>query len=178
MSNYGHFEGEVITKWLQDDGQKDRTMELMADFSYVDPSGKRWLAAKGRKIDGASIPSALWTGTLGSPYVGNYRRATVLHDIGCDDKTEPHQAVHSMFYDAMRCDSVSSLKATIMYRAVNKYGPKWGPGVSFATPAPEMSTADVVALEAATEKAIAELGQDADLETLNQRIDELLQQAK
>ena len=177
MSNFGHFEGEVFTKWLKDAGGKDRTMELMADFSYVDPSGKRWLVAKGRKIDGASIPAAFWSGTLGSPYVGDYRRATVLHDIGCQDETEPHQAVHRMFYDAMRCDGVSLSKALVMYQAVKRGGPKWGAGVSFAL-TPEMTGDDVAALEAATAQAIAELGEDADLETLNQRIDEILRQAE
>ena len=173
MSNSGHFEGEVITKWLKDAGGKDRTMELMEDFSYVDPSGKRWLAAKGRTVDGASIPATFWSGTLGSPYVGDYRRATVLHDIGCEDQTEPHVAVHRMFLDAMRCDGVPLVKAMVMYQAVNRFGPTWGPGVSFA-PAPEMTTDDLDALEAATAKAIAELGEEANLETLNQRIDELL----
>ncbi len=42
MSNYRHFEGEVITKWLQDDGQKDRTMELIADFSVPSFPNSVW----------------------------------------------------------------------------------------------------------------------------------------
>jgi hypothetical protein len=176
MSNFGHFEGEVITKWLKDDDGKDRTMELMEDFSYIDPSGKQWLAAQGRTVDGASIPAAFWSGTLGSPFVGDYRRATVLHDIACQDQTEPHREVHRMFYDAMRCDGVALLKAMTMFKAVDTFGPKWGPAVAFAA-TPQMSTDDVVTLEAATNTAIAELGEDADLETLNQRIDEILRQA-
>ncbi|MCB0194348.1 MAG: DUF1353 domain-containing protein [Anaerolineae bacterium] len=175
MTHFGHFEGDVITKWLRDEGQKDRTMELMEDFSYVDAAGKRWLATKGRTVDGASIPAAFWSNTLGSPYVGDYRRATVLHDIGCQDRTEPHQAVHRMFLEAMRCDGVPVLTALTMFKAVDMFGPKWGPNVAFAIE-PEMSMVDVAALKTATAQAVAELGEDAPLDLLDQRIDAILQQ--
>ncbi len=171
--SFGHFEGEVITKWLKDDDDKDRTMELMEDFSYVDPAGTVWTAAKGRTVDGATIPAVFWSGNLGSPFVGDYRRATVLHDIGCQDKTEPHRAVHLMFYNAMRCDGESFTKANLMYQAVKRFGPKWGPGVAFALPQ-AASAEDVSALETAVAQAVEELGEEAGIEAIDSRVNEIL----
>jgi hypothetical protein len=50
---FGSFEGEIVTKWVT----LDREMQLMQDFAYIDPRGKRWLAPANSTIDGASIPS-------------------------------------------------------------------------------------------------------------------------
>lgn len=125
---FGRFIGEVHTEWLVQPGE-DRDMRLLQDFAYVDPDGKTWTAKKNAVIDGASIPDELWA-TVGSPYTGDYRRASVLHDFYCDTRTEPHEAVHLMFYYAMRCDGVSAAQANIMYYAVRMFGPKW------AKPAP------------------------------------------
>src|SRR5262245_29807835 len=65
-SPFGQFIGNVDTRWTT-----DRDMELLSDFAYVDPSGRRWDAPKGSRIDGASIPQALWT-IVGSPFTGAY----------------------------------------------------------------------------------------------------------
>ncbi len=74
-----HFVGEVITKWLQHSGD-DRYMELQEDFSFVDDNDVEWVAPAGHKINGASIPEFIGS-TVGSPFVGDYRRASVVHDL-------------------------------------------------------------------------------------------------
>lgn len=118
-----HFTGEVVTKWLHHDDD-DRFMELMENFVFTDDNGKEWVAPQGHKINGASIPEFLWS-TVGSPFVGDYRRASVVHDVECDLKRESHKKVHRMFYDAMLCDGVTSFRAKYMYQAVRLFGPKW-----------------------------------------------------
>jgi hypothetical protein len=72
--NVGQFIGEVQTKWLVENGV-DRRMELLAEFSYIDASGKKWTTPTGWIVDGASIPRFLWT-LVGSPFTGGYRRAS------------------------------------------------------------------------------------------------------
>jgi hypothetical protein len=99
-------------------------MVLLDDFEFVDDDGKSWVAPTGSFIDGASIPEILWS-TNGSPFVGDYRRASVLHDVHCSLRTEPHKAVHRMFYDAMLCDGVGSFRAKKMFAAVRLFGPSW-----------------------------------------------------
>ena len=118
-----YFIGEVRVLWRKQEGP-DRLMELLEDFTFVDPNAKQWVAPKGRQIDGASIPRILWT-IAGDPFIGDYRRASVLHDVACVDKTEPHKSVHRMFYDAMICDGVDREAAVKFYAAVRLFGPKW-----------------------------------------------------
>ncbi len=123
-----YFEGEVQTLWLVegqvgDDGP-DRRMQLLDDFAFVDPNGVRWLAPAGSYIDGASIPRMLWS-IAGDPYSGTYRRASVLHDVACDERTVPSKVVHRMFYDAMIADGTSEAQALEFYTAVRLFGPSW-----------------------------------------------------
>lgn len=119
-----HFSGDVITKWLQHSGD-DRYMELIEEFIFMDDDNFEWVAPAGHKINGASIPEFVWS-AVGSPFVGDYRRASVVHDVECDLKRHPHKKVHRMFYDAMVCDGVSLFRAKYMYQAVRLFGPKWG----------------------------------------------------
>lgn len=117
---FGHFEGRVEAVWLPD----GRDMELLGDFAYVDPAGKRWLAPAGSRINGASIPRQLWT-AVGAPYCGRYRDASVVHDVACVEASEPWPDVHRMFYHACRCGGVEERLAKIMYFAVYRGGPRW-----------------------------------------------------
>jgi hypothetical protein len=119
---FGHYEGDVVTKWISE----DREMELVEPFVYVDPSGRRWTAGPGSVINGASIPSAFWS-VIGGPFEGRFRKASVLHDVACEDQTEPWQDVHRMFYHACRCSRVGNGKAQTMYWAVYNFGPRWSP---------------------------------------------------
>jgi uncharacterized protein DUF1353 len=120
MDAFGQFVGVVETKW----NDPDREMELLRDFAYVDPSGFEWKAPRGSTIDGASIPRPLWS-IVGSPFTGEYRNASVVHDVACDVRGQPWKEVHRMFYYACRCGGVGKLKAKMMFGAVYHFGPHW-----------------------------------------------------
>lgn len=117
--SFGHFTTPVKTEWLA-----GRDMRLLEDVIYIDPDGKEWIAPKGARINGASIPKAFWS-ILGGPYEGKYRDASVIHDVECVRRIEPWQKVHAMFYAAMRAKGVKEKQAKLMYAAVYKFGPRW-----------------------------------------------------
>lgn len=119
-SQFGSFEGTVKTEWLAD----GRDMLLLADFSYIDPSGQRWDAPKGETIDGASIPRVFWS-YVGGPFEGKYRNASVVHDVACRRKSKPWKEVHRMFYTASLLGGVGAAQAKVMYGAIYHYGPRW-----------------------------------------------------
>src|SRR5262245_20608915 len=118
-----HFIGTVHTEWLRHE-HADRRMELLADFAFVDTENYEWRAETGDVIDGASIPPFLWS-VVGSPFIGDYRRASVVHDVACQRRTRPSRDVHRMFYEAMITDGVDEDTAKKFYTAVRLFGPKW-----------------------------------------------------
>jgi hypothetical protein len=114
---HGWFENKVVGEWLVEKGP-DRNIRLSINFYYHDPSGKSWPAPKGSVVDGATIPKPLWNIWIGPPFIGNYRRASVVHDVACDfrEKICPSSEIaHRMFYDACLCGGVSKIKADVMY---------------------------------------------------------------
>ncbi|WP_052369284.1 DUF1353 domain-containing protein [Citrobacter sp. S-77] len=118
MSQYGFFEGEVKTCWLTDI-TPNRNMEILENFSYNDPDGKNWVTQNGSTINGASIPRVFWS-VVGSPYIGNYRRASVIHDIACclvKTRSERKKA-DKMFYYACLADKCPPSQARVFYVAV------------------------------------------------------------
>lgn len=117
---FGNFIGKVVAEWL-DDGRK---MKLVEPFAYIDPVGSRWDAPKGWIVDGASIPRVAWS-VIGGPFEGQYRNASVIHDVACDQKQRPWRDVHRAFYTAMLAAQVDTIKAKIMYGAVYQFGPRW-----------------------------------------------------
>lgn len=119
-ANFGRFQGDVITLWLPD----GRNMQLTQRFVFIDPRGKEWVAPKGSVVNGASIPGSLWS-TVGGPYEGQYRHASVVHDVACDEMTSKWEDVHNMFYEACRCGGVSLVQAKTLYYAVYNFGPRW-----------------------------------------------------
>jgi hypothetical protein len=121
-ASFGHFEGDVVASW-DDDG---RNMTLREDFWYVDSQNRRWHAPAGSVVNGASIPAAFWT-LIGGPFEGQYRNASVVHDVGCEEMTASWEDVHRMFYDACRCGGVDESTAKTLYYAVYHFGPRWEP---------------------------------------------------
>lgn len=116
----GEFSGEPQALWLTEDGTEDRKMRLIEDFWFRDPRGKKWGAHKGDEVDGASIPRALWT-LLGSPYTGDYRRASIVHDRACvtaGSNPAKRRAADRMFYYACRAGGCSIWQATLLYIGV------------------------------------------------------------
>ena len=75
-------------------------------------------------VDGASIPRALWT-LVGSPYTGDYRRASIVHDKACDEAVDDppaRRAADRMFYHACRAGGCSIQDATVLYIGVRMGG--------------------------------------------------------
>lgn len=77
------------TQWIVETkkGAWDEDMKLLASFSftskYIHPDKKNkkpWIAKKGTIINGASIPWWAMSVLKRSPYVGDFRRGSVVHD--------------------------------------------------------------------------------------------------
>lgn len=75
-----YFIGDVVAKWLRHDGN-DRLMQLAKPITFVETPMQSWTVPKGFVMNGASTPRALWW--LFDPFVGDYRRACVVHDFLC-----------------------------------------------------------------------------------------------
>lgn len=116
----GRFSGRVVAEWLPN----GRDMRLVESFEYVGGDGRRWFVPSGAVVNGASIPSFFW-GVVGAPFSGSYRDASVIHDYYCDKRSRKYEDVHKVFYDAMIVSGIPSSKAWLMYKAVEKFGPKW-----------------------------------------------------
>lgn len=114
------FSNRVETEWLSD----GRSMRLLSDLTFRDSRCRDWTAPAGSVVDGASIPRFFWR-AIGSPFVGRYRRASVLHDVYCQSKQLPSPMVHRMFRDAMRTDGVGRARAWLMWFAVRCFGPRF-----------------------------------------------------
>ena len=115
------FTSTVKTEWIKGNG---RAQLLLETVCFIDSEGKVWKAPKLSIVDGASIPRFFWR-IIGSPFVGHYRRASVIHDVYCKTRSETSEDVHKMFYEAMLVDKVPKLKALVMYYAVKFGGSDW-----------------------------------------------------
>lgn len=94
-------------------------MELLDAFSFHDEA-RVWTVPKGHVVDGASIPRALWA-LVGSPFTGCYRRASIVHDWGCDEAVAgraDRREVDRMFYRACRAGGCSPGQAKMLYVGV------------------------------------------------------------
>src|SRR5215468_9732824 len=119
-TKWGHYDGEPVTKWNPD----GRTMTLLTELRYTDPHGQVWVAPIGSVVDGASIPRYLWS-IMGGPFEGQYRNASLLHDVAYGEHNRPWQDCDRMFYYAMRCSGVGGTEAKTMYYALFKFGHHW-----------------------------------------------------
>lgn len=117
------YSGEPAVKLLRDGGK----VQLSEKFTYVDPIGVEWEVPKGAVVDGASIPRVLWS-IVGSPFTGQYRDASIIHDYYCETKDRPWRSTHRVFYDAMVRSGTSPKRAQLMYFAVYRFGPRWTEG--------------------------------------------------
>ncbi|WAC07386.1 MAG: DUF1353 domain-containing protein [Thermodesulfobacteriota bacterium] len=117
MSKHGSFSGNPKTEWLVDKKGADRDMALIEEFWYLDPEGKKWIVPKGSVINGASIPRPLWS-TVGSPYTDDYRRASIIHDVACNDPYVKRKDADVMFYNACLAGGCSFVQAKLLYAGV------------------------------------------------------------
>jgi hypothetical protein len=162
---HGKFSGEPVAVWLTEEGTQDRTMKIVQDFSFTDPDGKAWLAPTDTLVDGASIPRALWT-IVGSPYTGDYRRASIVHDVACDeagsDKKKRRDA-DRMFFHACRAGGCSIWQSTVLYLGVRVGAaasdvPAWHAAVAVETVGPR------------TRRTDAELQLERDFQTIAEQV--------
>ncbi len=111
------------------------------DFTFIDSLGKRWLAPKGTKTDGATIPQ--WAlSVTGDRMDTGYRNAALVHDAYCQGglngegpsfQKDSWENVHRMFYEACVANGVDPVRARLMFSAVWIGGPRWnynGPELS------------------------------------------------
>lgn len=182
--NYGRFSGNPKTEWLTDAAAPDRDMKLAKDFWYEDPNGKRWSAPAGSIINGASIPKPLWS-VVGSPYTDDYRCASLVHDVACNDPTGDRAEADRMFYFACLAGGCSESQARLLYLGV-RIG-AWSSAISsweglnrsallYRTP-PQVSVAEVSMLATFHELAAeaAALPPDAPFEKLESLVNKRLQ---
>jgi hypothetical protein len=145
---------EPTTKWLSLPSKNDRDMLLLEDFTYTDPQGVRWLAPRHSTINGASIPSALWT-TVGSPYTGAYRRASIVHDVACVNARTDNDRLKAdrMFYDACIDGGCSKRQANLLYMGV-RIGAWWSPPSSLTATAAGMQVEGLVSKGPQTDESV------------------------
>src|SRR5689334_3033229 len=119
----GRFLGKVVVEWLDDDPFIPG-MRLAEDFGYVDGAGKTWLAPKSVVVDGRALPLIFRDG-FGGPFVGQYRKTSVLYDHYCRTMSEPWKDVHRMFYHAAVSEGVDDAEAKLMYMTLYAGGLRW-----------------------------------------------------
>ena len=149
----GRFEGQVVVEWLESDPGPDRDMRLVQSFLFRDGNGNAWEVPAGAVVNGASIPRVFWT-LVGSPLVGDHRRASVVHDHFCAIKSRPWEEVHRMFFHALVASGFTRQRAKVFYVAVYAGGPRWSKTgrvkrgtPEFVTVTPEFSEHDFRTLE-------------------------------
>jgi Protein of unknown function (DUF1353) len=118
-AKYGQYKGRVVAQWVG-----PRNMRLTEPFEFIARDRRRWPVPSGTIVNGASIPRFLWS-LIGSPFSGNYRSASVIHDHHCELRTRTSTDVHNMFWEAMRASGVAPRRAWLMHQAVAKFGPYW-----------------------------------------------------
>ncbi|TGE14967.1 DUF1353 domain-containing protein [Hymenobacter elongatus] len=133
--SFGTFSEDPQATWLTGPyDATDRNMELLRDFWFKDPAGTTWRAPQGSVVNGASIPAPLWS-TVGSPYTGAYRRASIVHDVACDlsmhapNPQAARSAADYMFYQACRAGGCSAAEAELLYVGVRLSA--WMPRITF-----------------------------------------------
>src|SRR5262249_24298826 len=111
----GKFSAEPRTQWLTEAGP-DRQIRVLERFVFTDPGGRDWEAPAGSVVDGASIPRPLWS-VVGSPYTGDYRRASIVHDVATMEPITPAARAEAdrMFFHACRAGGCSLLEVITLY---------------------------------------------------------------
>lgn len=110
----------------------DQLWKTTKAFSYVDISGKTWMAPVGTVTDGASIP-AIFTPIIGDRFEKDYVEAAIVHDAYCARVNQGHPnyesetwgKVHRMFYEAALKNGTDPVRAKLMYAAIYLGGPRW-----------------------------------------------------
>ncbi|MGD9784880.1 MAG: DUF1353 domain-containing protein [Hyphomicrobiaceae bacterium] len=97
---------------------------LQAHFGFIDPDGLHWDVPPGYATDGATIPPSLQP-LVGSSWDRDYIRAAVIHDFYIRNTTIDPLKVHEVFFHALLASGVRPYWASLMHRAVRRFGPTW-----------------------------------------------------
>lgn len=120
------FSSEVVVQFLVHEGP-DRLVRVYRPFSFFDRDGREFPVPEGAIANGANIPRILWT-IYGPPFVGDYRRISVVHDYYCNNHVYDSRIVHQMIYDGTLLDSKSRFKANTVSKACYWLGPDFKAG--------------------------------------------------
>ena len=131
----GCFDGDAKPKTVwefhkEHEWKVDRQMTMLEPFSFTDSKGNKWTTPKNYTIDGASIPRFLWPiPGIGTPFVNDFRRSTVIHDYYCDknniiNNKKTHEEVDEAFYEMMLADGLKEEKARLIAGVVHLFN-KW-----------------------------------------------------
>ena len=107
------FTGPLDTRWRIE----FRKQELLVPFTYIARDGESYTTPKGFLSDGASIPKIAWS-VIGSPWVGNYVGAAVIHDYLCESGIVSRKKADEVFLEIMEECNVPLLKRKLIYWAV------------------------------------------------------------
>ena len=124
LCDYVAAEGKYLDELVLRDVGDGRQFELVNEYRCSDSRNTLWTVPKRTVVNGASIPSYLWS-IVGGPWEGKYRNASVIHDYFFDRKQYDSDSVHWVFYDAMITSGVDKVKAKVMYFAVLRFNPAW-----------------------------------------------------
>ena len=122
-SDQDRFVGRVVVEWLDDDPFIPQ-MKLLEDFAYQDAAGKRWLAPREEILDGRCLP-LLFKDLVGAPFVGQYRKSSIVYDYYCRSMNEPWKDVNRMFYRASLTEGLAEADAKWIYGILYASGSRW-----------------------------------------------------
>ena len=122
----GTFFGKVALEWDDEDGFNRNRIKLLGDFGFQDPAGKKWIAKQGAELDGSSF-TPLFEQMVSLPFVGEHRRASVLHDYYSRQLSEPWREVRRMYYAALLAEGMSESEAKSTYAVLYGAGMRWEP---------------------------------------------------
>ena len=117
----GRFIGRVVVELL-DSIEFDHKLRLVEDFGFHDPDGKVWLARKDGILEGCSMPPEV---RALLPLEGGLRKAFVVHDYFCREKTDPWRQTHRMLYHANLAEHVTRPEAKVVHMAMHAVGWRW-----------------------------------------------------
>jgi hypothetical protein len=130
-STVGFTPAAIALREVADSNLKELVDERLV---FVDSAGVEWVAPRGTRTDGASVPRLALPVTDGR-FDKAFLKAAVIHDAYCQSDNEavcPDQyrsrkwrAVHRMFYEASIAGGASEEIALVMFAAVWLGGPRW-----------------------------------------------------
>lgn len=118
------FLGKVAVEWDDGDAFNRHRVMLLADFGFQDRNGRQWIAKRGAVLDGSSF-APLFEKLAGYPFVGEHRRAALLHDYFSQGLEQDWKAVRRMYYEALIAEGMSDQQAKTDYAVAMATAERW-----------------------------------------------------